>query len=211
MNAEQRDAFMKSVEIRILASVLARIAGRALEERFNSVNADISGLQYGILRTLSYHSFTLSELSRRFVLDPSTLVPVVDALERKGLISRGRDPNDRRRIPLSMTQEGASLIQNVPLMFDEDLLFQGLQSMGEEKTETLLSLLREIVAKMPEGAEMLESISSRLYAYQEGEANVHANEYCPVVKPSQSEPSTRRSRHRAVRSRMRHHFRKRDG
>jgi DNA-binding MarR family transcriptional regulator len=34
------------------------------------------------------------------MLDPSTLVPAVDALERKGLAMRGQDPNDRRRNPL---------------------------------------------------------------------------------------------------------------
>jgi len=78
---------MMSVEIRILASILARVAGRSIEDRFSAHNADISGMQYGILRTLAHQSYTLSELSRRFVVDPSTLVPVIDALERKGLVT----------------------------------------------------------------------------------------------------------------------------
>ncbi|MEO8394696.1 MAG: MarR family transcriptional regulator, partial [Chloroflexota bacterium] len=155
MNSDKKDFFMMTVEIRILASVLTRIASRSVEERFNAHNADISGMQYGILRTLAHQSFTLSELSRRFVVDPSTLVPVIDALERKGLITRGRDPNDRRRIPLSLTENGTALIQNMPFVHEEDLLFKTLDGMGEDKSRQLLSLLREVVKGMPEGEDML--------------------------------------------------------
>ena len=168
MDPTKKDLYMMSVEIRILASIMARIASRSIEERFNTHNADISGMQYGILRTLAHQSFTLSELSRRFVVDPSTMVPVIDTLERKGLISRGRDANDRRRIPLSLTENGIALIQNMPFVHEDDLLFKTLNGMGEEKAHELLSLLREVVKGMPEGEEMLQSISSRLYVLKEG-------------------------------------------
>ncbi len=169
MDAERKTFFFMTVEIRILASVITRVSTRFIHERFSSKNADISGLQYGVLRTLSYESFTLSELSRRFVLDPSTLVPVIDALERKGLVARGKDPHDRRRIPLSLTPEGAKLLDSLPLFHEEDLVFKILDHMGEEKSRELLQLLREVVAEMPDGNEMLDSVSSRLYSLQAGE------------------------------------------
>lgn len=167
MDTDQKQFFMLTVEIRILASVMARISGRSLEERFNP--HDISALQYGIIHALSHESLTLSDLSRRFLLDPSTLVPVVHTLERKHLVVRSRDPNDRRRWLISVTEAGTQLIRRMPVFDESDLLYQILNSLGEDKSRQLLSLLREIIERMPEGEEMLESITTRLYALQDGE------------------------------------------
>jgi len=169
MDNDTKHLFMTSVEIRILASIMARVSTRSVDECFSTYHADINSLQYGILRTLAHGSSTLSELSRLFVLDPSTLVPVIDALERKALVSRSKDPADRRRIPLSLTQQGADLIRDVPLVHEDDLLFQCLRRMGEEKAFQLQSLLREVVQQMPEGEAMLEAITGRLYASKDDE------------------------------------------
>src|SRR5690606_18894327 len=117
MDAAKHELFVQSVEIRILSAVLARVSARSIEERISELtNSEISGLQYGILRMLGHHSSTLSELSRQFLLDPSTLVPVVHALERKSLVKRGRDPNDRRRWLISVTDEGKELVCSLPLV-----------------------------------------------------------------------------------------------
>jgi DNA-binding MarR family transcriptional regulator len=204
MEPQKREFFMMSVEIRILASILARVAGRSIEERFSAHNADISGMQYGILRTLAHQSYTLSELSRRFVVDPSTLVPVIDALERKGLVTRGRDPADRRRIPLTLTEGGTALIQNMPFVHEDDLLFKILDGMGEEKCRQLLSLLREVVRDMPEGEEMVQSISSRLYVLKEGgePAVPHQDQDC-VMRRNELENEHRHMIRRTNRRRIR--------
>ena len=169
MDAEQKNFFMMTVEIRILASVLARIASRSLEERFSAHEANISGLQYGILRTLAFGSLTLSDLSKRFVLDPSTLVPVIQTLERKNLVTRNRDTNDRRRWMLSLTEEGMELIRSVPVFSEDDLLYKCLGEMGEDKAHNLLNMLREVVQRMPEGREMVDSVAKHIYTVSGGE------------------------------------------
>lgn len=179
MDTETKNFFLKTVEIRILASVLARLASRSLEERFSGHSANISGLQYGILRTLAANNMTLSDLSKRFVLDPSTLVPVVQTLERKHLVTRNRDPNDRRRWILSLTPEGSELIRSVPMYNEDDLLFQCLADMGKDKANDLLSLLREVVSKMPEGAAIVESVGSHIYSVTNGE-NVSKPHGCDI-------------------------------
>jgi DNA-binding MarR family transcriptional regulator len=179
MEADRRNFFMMSVEIRILTAVLTRISGRAIEERFSAHNADISGLQYGILRSLSHESSTLSELSRKFMLDPSTLVPVIATLERKGLIARGRDTHDRRRWSISIAPKGAQLLRDVPVVHEDDVLFQCLERMGDEKAAALRELLREVVHGLPDGDEMLNSVTSRLYTLQDGEQTGEAApEHC---------------------------------
>lgn len=170
MDDEAQQLYMMSVEIRILASIMARVSTRAVNECFTAQHADLSGLQYGILRTLMHGSSTLSELSRLFVLDPSTLVPVIDALARKDLVARGKDPTDRRRVPISLTQGGIELLRSVPLQHENDLLYQCLNRLGEPKAQQLQTLLREVIAQMPEGNTMLDSVASRLY-------NVHGEKF----------------------------------
>ncbi|MBE2272321.1 MAG: MarR family transcriptional regulator [Anaerolinea sp.] len=154
-----------TIELRILMAMIARLAMRHHDEHFGTGSLGISGLQYGILRVLSLQSFTLSELSKKFMLDPSTLVPVVDALEGKGLVRRGKDPNDRRRAPLSITESGTATLNHVPLSHEDDLFYQRVAVMGEEKIHRLVALLRELINGMPDGEAMLEEISTRIHAY----------------------------------------------
>ena len=104
MTTEETNAL--AVQIRVLAAVVNKMAMRDLEQRLEARQAGVSGLQYAVLGRLRRESVTLSDLSRRLSLAPATLVPVVDALELKGLVERGRDPLDRRRVPLYLTRGG---------------------------------------------------------------------------------------------------------
>lgn len=147
-----------SVEIRIMTGFMMRTTVRALDEHLERNHAPITHLQYGILRTLTHQPFTLSELSRKFALDPSTLVPVVDSLVKKGFVERGHDPNDRRRSPLAVTEAGQAVMTCVRELPEDDLMVQAMRTMGEAKSRQLLEGLREIIAHMPEGAAMLAEI-----------------------------------------------------
>ena len=149
-------------EIHMLFTIVARKAMHAVEQRLASADASISGLQFGILLALSFKEHTISDLSRHFMLDPSTLVPAVDALERKGYAKRGRDPLDRRRVPISLTESGAELLSCVPVVDGDDPLFHSLSLLGVEQSDQLLTLMRELVGHMPEGDRILDHVSSRL-------------------------------------------------
>jgi len=149
----------------MLMAIAAKTAMRALEQRLNLAGDGLSHLQFGILRALSCQEQTISELSDRFILDPSTLVPAVDALERKGFLRRGRDPNDRRRVPLSLTQLGAEFIASVPSVDRDDPVVQSLHRMGDESSQQLLKLLRELVKHLPEGDDILRHVSARVQSH----------------------------------------------
>ena len=62
----------------------------------------------------------------------------------------------------------------MPLFHEDDVLFKTLKIWARKKRVELLSLLREVVKGMPEGEEMLKSITSRLYVLQEGEIRLSA-------------------------------------
>lgn len=145
-------------EIRLLAFLLHKAIIRDLDRRLEASGAGISGPQYGVIRLLSEENATISELSGRMLLAPATLVPIVDTLERKGLLQRSTDPNDRRRNPLLLTEKGAGIVAAVPLLADGDSVTQGLISMGQEKVAQLHGLLYELVACVSQGESLLERV-----------------------------------------------------
>lgn len=123
---------------------------------------------------------TISELSKRFAIDPSTLVPTVDALERKGYITRQRDPADRRRVLLTLTESGATLIARLPHLIAEDPLLQGIEALGEEATSQLIDLLARLVYAMPEGHQLLVNALPRLLSSGLLEENLLCKQF---IKP----------------------------
>lgn len=149
-------------ETRVLLSIIARMSEHSLERRLSTSNLPVSGLQLGVMRTLMREEQTISDLSRIFVLDPSTLVPVVDSLERKGLVVRRRDPKDRRRVPLTLTIDGMKLVTSTPMIDDADPLYHGLTVMGPEQTQSLLNHLRDLMKTLPNGESILLGVETRI-------------------------------------------------
>jgi DNA-binding MarR family transcriptional regulator len=156
-------------EIRILAALVTKMTGRDLQRRLDSWGTGVSELQYGIMRLLSYQEHTISELSCKFMLDPSTLVPAVDALERKKFARRGTDPVDRRRNPLSLTEHGAEFVARVRVVDSQDSLVKSLNAMNGEQCHQLLMLLRELVSRMAGGEDVLHHVSYRVRPQAERE------------------------------------------
>ena len=146
-------------EIRILSTVLAKLLRQDLEQHLQTCGVSMGALQYGVLRLLAHQKHTISELSRTMMIEAATLVPVVDALERDGLVERGRDPQDRRRTPLLLTARGSELLKSVPTVGVHSALVKSLESMGAHKNEELLALLRELTANLSGDEEMVRGIS----------------------------------------------------
>ncbi len=153
----KENLYTAAIEIQLYTALLLKFFNQALEERLREHGEKISGLQHGILRMVQFETLTISEISQRLGLDPSTLVRAVDSLERKGLAQRGSDPHDRRRNPITITEKGTELVTAVPAISEQDFSFQALQSF--KSTIKLRDLLRELVKEFPEGKIVAELIS----------------------------------------------------
>ena len=70
--------------------------------------------QFGVLEAL-YHLGTLSQvdLARKLLKSSGNITTVLQNLERDGLISRERDPNDQRYVRVSITPAGRDLIEKI--------------------------------------------------------------------------------------------------
>ncbi len=52
---------------------------------------------------------TVGSLGARLYLDSGTLTPLLKRMEQAGLITRGRDPEDERRVLIGLTEQGRAL------------------------------------------------------------------------------------------------------
>lgn len=147
-----------AVEIRILNSIVTKLTMRDFEQRINETLPGISLLQFGVLRLLSREQLTLSELSAKMMLTPSTLVPAVDKLERESLVVRGKDPHDRRRTPLQLTDQARAALIRIPPAHPHDALVQAIHHLGEPKALHLHKLLRELLQHLMPERDIYEEI-----------------------------------------------------
>lgn len=70
--------------------------------------------QFGVLEAL-YHLGPLlpSQLARKHLMSRGNITTVVDNLEKRGLVRRERDSQDRRVIFVHLTDEGRALLQEI--------------------------------------------------------------------------------------------------
>jgi len=135
-------------ELRSLIGRILKVARHETEQRLIASKVGISALQYGILHILKDKNCTLSELSGMMGREPATLVPAVDALENKGMLQRGQDPNDRRRNPLTITGQGMAVLERVSQAGENNLLLNALKGMGDQQAKQLIFLLREVTLQV---------------------------------------------------------------
>jgi long-chain acyl-CoA synthetase len=71
---------------------------------------DLSLPQYRVLGLLAEGSAMSSALAARLAVRPPSITAVVDGLVTRGLVTRRRTEDDRRRVPLAITAKGERLL-----------------------------------------------------------------------------------------------------
>ncbi len=154
-------------EIQAMISIAAKVIRNTIDDRLNAEKIGITALQYGILRIIQHEPKTITEISKRQMLDPSTLVPAVDTLERNGFARRTKDPKDRRRTPLQITPQGLALLDRFPMLDEDDALVKALDQMSDDHQQQLLALMRELVGLLKSETEV-QSLSAIIQAEMQG-------------------------------------------
>jgi DNA-binding MarR family transcriptional regulator len=147
----ESDLLNLTEEIQIYAALLLKFFNASLDERLRARGMTISTLQHSILRMLSQENLTISDISVRLGIEPSTVLRSLDALERKGLARRGKDRHDRRRNPLSLTEAGRQLLADFPVVSTSDPAYRALVELGQRSGEELRDLLRAYIVQSPDG------------------------------------------------------------
>lgn len=95
-----------------------------------------------ILTDLDAHSPTCqSDISARLRMDPADLADTLKQMEFMGLVSRRRDPADRRRMQVTLTPTGRDHIHET----QADPADDPFASLSQEEKELLAELIRRVL------------------------------------------------------------------
>ena len=128
----------------LLLMRLARASGRRITASLESLG--MSGHEFAALNLLRESGpLSQQQLSQGLRIHPSNLVGLLDALEADGLIGRTRDPADRRRHIVGLTEAGLRRLasaQKAAIDAERELL----EPLSAAEREELLSYLRRMAA-----------------------------------------------------------------
>ncbi|AWZ03980.1 MULTISPECIES: MarR family transcriptional regulator [unclassified Streptomyces] len=153
MNNKQPDRRIVST-----ALLLSKL-GSAMERRL-AVALDAMELRtkhMGALTVLCAHgAISQQALAEKLGVDASAVVAIVDDLERDRLASRERDPQDRRRYAVHVTQAGRETLARASelVVQVDDAVFAGLSS---REREQLLALLLRVAESDPDLDRLIRS------------------------------------------------------
>jgi len=85
------------------------------------------------------------EMAELCGLDPSSLVPVLDGMERRGLLQRQRNPNDRRVQWVQRTEEGHRVYARA-LPLAQQAEAQQLSSLPAADRRQLVAAMQKLIA-----------------------------------------------------------------
>jgi DNA-binding MarR family transcriptional regulator len=124
-----------------LLTQLGAHAGSQFAERLGVL--ELTPPDAGILRLLRVAAGpSQQELAAKLQIHPSRLVAILDNLEKRGLVERRENPDDRRLYSLHLTKEGGEMLERIGKVAREhqDALLTVLSR--EERNELTTLLLR---------------------------------------------------------------------
>jgi MarR family transcriptional regulator, lower aerobic nicotinate degradation pathway regulator len=105
---------------------------------------DLTQTQFAVMAKLhEVGPCSQNHLGRLVYLDAATIKGVVDRLGLRGFVTTGSDPTDRRRRAVSLTENGARIMEEA-LTVASQITTKTLQPLSADEQRTLTRLLKKI-------------------------------------------------------------------
>ena len=124
-----------------LRKVLGAGLKHAHQQGFSTTQFMVLGL---VEKSREGEPYTISTIAAKLGLDPATVVRTVDSLEKRGLVERQRDKQDRRQVFIHFTESGHQRLLEAHQHFISRIRVV-FQAMGAEGRASLLKGLEEFV------------------------------------------------------------------
>ena len=124
---------------------LLRVANQRHLEIFHRQMPDLTPAQFSLLATLAVcQEASQNELGRQINIDAATTNGVVERLIKKQLIRSRIDPNDKRRVRLTLTDAGRQLVEkSIPVA--QQITSETLKSLTSRESQRLVQLLKKLL------------------------------------------------------------------
>jgi len=117
---------------------------------------NITPEQAGIIRRLGEEEgITQKDLAIRMAKDQTNVTRLLDQLERKGLVMRNRNKDDKRSFLAYLTDEGKKLNEYI-VPTEQEIMNIALRGISEEKK----ALLKEIISVITENINLHSSLNA---------------------------------------------------
>jgi DNA-binding MarR family transcriptional regulator len=129
---------------------LARYAHRAFAKALAAELAPhgILGGQWSVLRVLwEQEGLSQVDLAERMRVEKASLTGVLDAMERRKLIVRSRNSNDRRKVDINLTSYGRSLKAQL-LPYGASINRRAARGMSATEVDQLRGLLVRVIRNL---------------------------------------------------------------
>lgn len=109
--------------------------------------AHLTLTQARLLRLVREGPVGQSELGRLLNLSPASVTRLIDRLEERGLIARERDPDDRRRVAVSLLPEGRRLVGGEQSMLRGTAVDEAIRTMSEDEQRAFAEAVGNLVRR----------------------------------------------------------------
>lgn len=137
------------IDLGLLPGLVGYQLRRAQIETFQhfAVSLGAEGMRpgwFGLLVIVANNpGLSQTQLARTLGVDGSTMVAMIDRMEKSGWVARARSKTDRRSHELHLTDEGAALLERItPRVRDHDAAITATLTPAE--ADELLRLLRKV-------------------------------------------------------------------
>lgn len=89
---------------------------------------------------------TIGEMAKHLSRAQSVVSEIVEHLERSGLLERVRDPRDRRRVLVWLTEAGQSLLEHEREVLSAELLERALSRVSSAQRRALIAGMRALLS-----------------------------------------------------------------
>lgn len=131
---DQIGHLLRRAYFKTTSNLMARIGDR-----------NLTPVQMGtLIRLREYGAISQNRLGRLVCMEPANIHSLVRRLEKRGLVSITRDPNDRRQLLVDLTEEGGRLVDELtPVCIEGN--DSTLSPLTPKERETLYRLLRRLL------------------------------------------------------------------
>ncbi len=121
-----------------------------IKEEYFAASFNLSPTEVRLLKLFSFSSkYTIKELRELLQLTPGRITHILTSLEKKKLITRAQDENDKRIIIVNLTQKASPLIANLHQNYNDlnKRILESVDSFELKKIAAALKTLNDVFKK----------------------------------------------------------------